>query len=201
MPDDFWANIISNLPIYFGAISAISGGLVVVYKKVLKPLIKANEEYRELLRKVDVIAEEMVPNGGNSLKDIVHRIEKEVTLSSERAKAVLADDRAAIFETDSEGNCVWVNRTYSRVVKRTPHELMGHGWVNAIAKVDRERVVTGWNIAVSEDREFADEFSFETPEGEIIPCRVVSYKMINRSKDTIGYLGICHIIRAKKSNQ
>jgi PAS domain S-box-containing protein len=74
-----------------------------------------------------------------------------------------------------------------------PSELIGHGWVNAIAKEDRKRLVENWQKAVDEDRELIDEFRFVTPDGERIPATVHSYKMVGRDNDTIGYLGICHI--------
>lgn len=193
MPDGIWEEILKDLPLYIGATSAFFGGLVFGYKKIIKPLVNLKTEYNDTISKVRLIADEMVPNGGSSIKDIVCRIEKEVNLSSERYKAFMADNESAIFETDSEGKCLWVNRTYSKTVQRMPSELMGHGWVNAISRKDRERVVTGWNEAVIEDREFVDEFSFQTPDGTLIPTRVISYKMTDRNKGTIGYLGVCRI--------
>jgi hypothetical protein len=66
---------------------------------------------------------------------------------------------------------------------------MGHGWVNAIAKEDRERVGDGWHTAIDEDREFDLEFNFATPEGTIIPAHVRSYKMKDGNNKTVGYLG------------
>jgi len=193
MPESIWEQILANLPIYVGALSAIFGVLVFIHKKLVKPAIKALEHYCRMSNKVDMIASEMVPNGGHSLKDIVHRIEKEVMLSSERYKAIMADSTSAIFETDKSGRCVWVNRTYAKVTQRMPAELMGHGWVNAIAIKDREQLVENWEKAVRQDRELIQTFSFQTPTGELIPATVHSYKMVGRDNDTLGYLGVCHI--------
>ena len=194
MEGNTFSQFLRDLPFILGALSTIFGGIYVFYNKVILPAMRAYQNYKNLLDKVDLIAEEMKPNGGNSIKDAVHRIEKELTLSSERYKALIADYDSAIFETDAKGNCTWVNRTLAKTVQRIPIELMGNGWINTIAKNDRERVVTEWQKSIEEEREFSNEFSFETPEGNLIPVKVFSYKMINREGDTIGFLGICRIV-------
>ena len=198
MPEGFLGNILENIPIYMGFLSGIFAALVFLHKKVLKPFIRLKNEYFDVVHKVDLIAEEMIPNGGNSLKDIVHRIEKEVTLSSERYRAIIADDKSAIFETDEKGNCVWVNRTFAKMTQLLPSELMGHGWVNTLAVFDRDRVVANWEKAVKDDREYKDSFSFQTPDGAIIPVTVSSYKMVTRSNETLGYLGICQVLEGEQ---
>ena len=138
---------------------------------------------------LEFIVSELLPNGGSSLKDALNRIEHSVALTNERQRARMLDSVDMVFETDPNGDCIWVNRTYARVTNRLPAELLGHGWVNAIAASDRDRVTQGWYTSTQENREFDMDFSFATPEGVKIPARVRSYKMKDESNKTLGYLG------------
>jgi len=142
-----------------------------------------------LAKQLDFVASELLPNGGSSVRDALNRIEHSVALTNERQRARMLDSVDMVFETDSEGNCIWVNRTYARITNRLPAELLGHGWVNAIAAEDRNHVTEGWYTSTRENREFDMEFSFATPEGVKIPARVRSYKMKDTHDETLGYLG------------
>lgn len=147
------------------------------------------KKYSQAAAKIDIIFEELTPNGGTSVKDKIDKIGHQLTLVTERQKAGAADHVDALFETDPEGNCYWINRTYARLVKRLPSELMGHGWQNAIAQEDREAVVDGWYKAAKEDREFIMDFNFETPDGQLIPAKVRSYRMTDSRGVTVGFYG------------
>ena len=87
-----------------------------------------NEKLDRLAELVEKMSEELITNGGSSIKDSMIRMEKDVTLIGERARGRWLDDKDMMFETDNEGNCIWVNRTYARTVQRLPNELLGHGW-------------------------------------------------------------------------
>lgn len=190
MPDGFWTELIQNYAAYAAAGSGALAVLIYIYQKGIKPVLKAIREYNSLLDKVDKIFEEISPNGGTSIKDKVDSVDRKLTLVSERQRASDVDSVKAKFETDPIGNCIWVNRTYARLVERTPSELMGHGWQNAIASVDRDLVVKNWYDAANEDREFTMDFNFETPSGELIPCRAKSYRMTDSGGKTVGYSGV-----------
>jgi len=157
-------------------------------------MIKLVRKWNQTVEKIDKIFTEVTPNNGSSIKDIINSIDKKLVEFSEMQKAVLADDDKALFKTDVDGNCNWVNRTYSRTVERMPSELMDHGWQNAIAQEDREYVVKSWYNAVKERREFTASFTFETPGGRRIPAVVRSYKMTNSRGEVIGYLGSISIL-------
>lgn len=145
-----------------------------------------------LAEKLDFVVAELHPNGGTSVRDSLNRIEKDLSLANERHRARMLDSPEMIFETDSEGNCVWVNRTYSRGVQRSFVELRGRGWVNGISVDDRDKVVAEWYKAVSEDREFEMRFDFQNPDGEVFTVDCRSYKMRDeRTGKAIGYLGHC----------
>jgi PAS domain S-box-containing protein len=174
---------------YATALSATIAVSVLLYRKGIKPMVAFLRNYTSTVYKINAIFEEITPNGGTSIKDKIDRIDRQVTLVNERQKASSADFPDALFETDPEGNCYWINRTYARMVKRLPSELMGRGWQNAIAQEDREEVVEAWYSAAKDDREFVMDFKFETPDGELIPAKVRSYKMTDSKGETIGFYG------------
>lgn len=147
------------------------------------------ERLDELSEQVGWLVSEMKTNAGTSIKDQLNRVETACAKTNERQRARMLDSSDLVFETDPDGSCVWVNRTYARTVQRLPQELMGHGWVNAIARDHRDRVMKGWYDAVDEDREFEMKFNFSTPDGDEFPALVRSYKMTDSRGNAIGYLG------------
>jgi len=140
---------------------------------------------------VAFLVSEMHPNNGASMRDSLNRIEADVSLANERQRARMLDTPEMIFETDCKGDCVWVNRTYTRAVERALPELLGRGWVNGIAVEDRDAVVSEWYKSVEENREFEMNFNFQTPDGEVFPVTCRSYRMRSSNGKIIGYLGHC----------
>jgi diguanylate cyclase (GGDEF)-like protein/PAS domain S-box-containing protein len=72
---------------------------------------------------------------------------------------------AAIFETDANGACRYVNRRWQAYTGLSPESALGFGWVDAIHPADREQLVAAWQAAVAEGRELAVEFRFLRPDG------------------------------------
>ena len=176
-------------------------GLRVVWTllKKLRGKLKGMFGIRDLKADLGLVAErldqiifEFMPNGGSSMKDQLNRLESDMALANERQRARMLDTPEMIFETDADGHCVWVNRTYSKAVQRNFTELLGFGWVNGIAVGDRERVVSEWYKAVEENREFEIEFQFQDADGNAFPVTCRSYKMRDwRTGKAVGFLGRC----------
>ncbi len=158
-----------------------------------------NLQITQMSKDITFIVAELKLNGGTSVKDAINRnevtllrIEANLSLANERQRARMLDTPEMIFETDVNGNYVWVNRTYTRTVQRAMPELLGKGWVNGIEADQREGVVDEWYKSVEEDREFEMNFSFQTPNGIVIPVTCQSYRMRDqRTGEIIGYLGHC----------
>lgn len=144
----------------------------------------------ELLQGLKTLLSEIRPNGGSSLRDAINRIEHRQIRLDERAKAMMHEEDKAMFETDQEGNCIWVNRKYMALTGRTMEDLAGHGWVNAIHPEDRDRVSKEWYRAVKENRTYAMTQRMVTPDGYITLVNVVSYVLRDERGIPIGYLGV-----------
>jgi len=183
-----------------GLLAGFAAGMRVLWSlgKYLKKKWKKMFGLDALKTNIDTLSDqmsflvsEMHPNGGTSIRDALDRIEDQISLTSERSRGRWLDAPEMLFETDDEGEYIWVNRTYTRGVQRSLVELLGSGWVNVIAIEDRETVVASWYKAVKEDREFDMEFNFRTPDGVSFPIHCRSYKMTDRFGEPIGYLGSC----------
>jgi len=147
-----------------------------------------NQKIDNLTDAVEDLRERTVGNSGNSMIDKLDRLEHSIALTSERQRARMLDSDELVYETDTEGNCTWVNRTYARAVERGYDELMGRGWVNVIAESNRDSVEDKWYESIEQDREFEMKVIYATPEGTEFPVMVRSYKM-KHNGETIGYLG------------
>src|SRR5262245_5492604 len=49
-----------------------------------------------------------------------------------------------IFQTNSEGDCLFVNERWSEIAGLSPEEASGRGWIEALHPEDRERVFAEW---------------------------------------------------------
>lgn len=144
----------------------------------------------ELLVGLRQLLDEVRPNGGSSLRDAINRIEHRQIRLDERAKAMMHEEDKAMFESDAEGNTVWVNRKYQRLVGRTLEDLKGHGWVNTIHPEDREHVNEEWYRAVEEERTFVSNFRVVDPEGNVTHVNCISYVLRGPDGKPLGFLGV-----------
>ena len=97
----------------------------------------------------------------------------------------------AMFVTNDKGDCIRTNRPHSRLTGFPSAEMMGRGWINAIAPEERDRVMTMWMRAVKDRREFDEEVMYIKPDKITrYPVHVSAYKILNEETNcVIGYLG------------
>lgn len=162
---------------------AIGGWL---HKKVVVPA----REWREGIDgKFEEVLHELKTNGGNSLRDEIRSIRKQVDSSAARFLAFGSESNFGCFITSPEGACTWVNRAYLRITERTEAEVLGWGWKNIIHPDDRERVALEWSEAMEDNREFHSAHRFITPNGEDVPVYVHSRPVHDGSGTVIEHIG------------
>lgn len=155
---------------------------------------KIQGQLHQLDKKIENLLVETKPNGGSSLRDSLSRIEHNVELQNERLRAMLVDSDEMCFEANAEGHVIWVNRTILRKVGRTPIEVLGQGWVNIIAPVNRDKVVDKWLEAIEHEREFDMEVIWRNADHEEFPVHVRSYRMVSAKGKTMGYFGTVKLL-------
>jgi PAS domain S-box-containing protein len=78
-----------------------------------------------------------------------------------------------IFLADSVGQWVYCNSPWTKMTGLTIADSLGHGWINGLHPVDKEKVLQQWGQAVRERKAFSQEFRLATPSGEVrwVSCR------------------------------
>tara|TARA_R110000868_G_scaffold13711_1_gene63546 strand:- start:16431 stop:17039 length:609 start_codon:yes stop_codon:yes gene_type:complete len=181
----------------FGSIAGLLTALAVIYKYILSPIWATSKRLVSTINKLDQslpillqISHEFRPNGGNSLRDIIDRIEAELELSKARTKTLLGMSKVGVFEADRAGKCMWVNRKWCELAGILPEEAVGNGWVTSIHPEDREMVFSEWVDSVNNERNFDLIYRFKNPQnGKIITVQGHSNILRNRKTNYSIYLG------------
>jgi PAS domain S-box-containing protein len=162
---------IQNLSQILGYVAGALVALGTIYGYAIKPLIKFLKNFVEVLSKLDEslpvlmeISHQFKPNGGNSLRDVIDRIEKDINTSKARTKILLGMSKYGVYEADADGKCVWVNRRWCEITGLLPEEAMGNGWVTAIHPDDRAKVFEEWDNSVKMGRDFDLVYRFKNPQ-------------------------------------
>lgn len=150
----------------------------------------------QLVETIEELRREFVSNGGSSLKDSITRIELVQTIIESKQEHVFAFIRThantntkALFETDENGACIWINRAHARLTRFSIHEIMGDGWVNVIAPETRESTYASWHKAVLQKREFDEILTYVNPTtSERYKVHVIAYPVLVYGA-LKGYLG------------
>lgn len=141
------------------------------------------------VRLYELIEKELQPNGGTSLRDAISRIEIRQMLTEQRYRAILAASEQAYFECDVNGECVWANRQFLRLVGRLFDEVRGNGWVSHVVEDEREETFAAWKQAVEQHRDYTGRFHVMSADGEVRRVFAQSICMFNSANEAIGYVG------------
>lgn len=125
----------------------------------------------------------------NNCRDELQKISHVLAITNSRQEALMDDYELPVFETNAEGNTLYVNKAMCNFMGRFPREFYGSGWVNIVAEGDRERYVEHWYRAVKENRNFEESFTMVRPNGttEKVMCKAKALK--NDKDEILGYLG------------
>ena len=93
--------------------------------------------------------------------------EKALQQSESHFRVLVTQAPVGIFQTDEAGNCLFVNPRWRSLTGLNLAQAQGQGWTEAIHPEDRDRVFTEWEQATQENREFALEYRFQTPESKV----------------------------------
>lgn len=135
------------------------------------------------------------------MRDITKRKKAEKTIreSESRFRLLATYSPAVIFQTDAEGNWIFINDTWCRMTGLTTEESMGGGWAKAIHPGDFDRLHKEWKQAARTQREFSIEFRLVNISGNIhqVSGRVVAH--YNDENEPDGFFGtIVDITQTKR---
>lgn len=155
-----------------GYVSVIGGGVWALWRKVLKPMTEiirsryqALEAIPQIQASLKLITEQLVPNGGSSLRDSIDRLESNSVVMGQIHGVLLTTNNVALVRMDSDGHVIEVSDPLCWLLGRSREELLGNNWISAINDEDREEVETEWNSAMEADRNFESRFCFDLNDG------------------------------------
>jgi PAS domain S-box-containing protein len=165
--------------------------------KLLDTIEKVNLAIPTLLG----IAEQFKTNGGNSLRDVLDRMEDRDNIIEERMLALLKASTNPYFETNHEGMYLWVNRRWCEITGMIPDDAIGDGWISTVHPEDQAKVSAQWKLCVSQKREFNLQYRIITAceEKLTIPVQAVAHVMWADGKNerVQGFIGQITEIKPK----
>jgi PAS domain S-box-containing protein len=118
--------------------------------------------------------------------------------SEQRFKTLTSRAPVGIFQTDENGNCIFVNERWCEMAGMNAAQARGQGWANALHPEDRERVYREWYDATTRGVEFASEYRFQTPDGRVTWLSGSGITLRGDTGQITGYMGTMTDITQRK---
>jgi PAS domain S-box-containing protein len=118
-----------------------------------------------------------------------------------RHVSVLELAPVGIFQTDADGNCLFVNRRWCELAGMSPEQARGAGWVQALHPEDRDRVRREWYEAAAAGREFLSEYRFRSPAGRVTWLQGSATAVRDGSGRVAGFVGTLTDVTARKATE
>ncbi len=135
------------------------------YKKVLLPIknwINKHDNFiiesTKFRTDTTQTLNELLPNGGESMKDGINQIHENVRLIMIKQIAQIQLNDMAMFESDKEGHYIHINKKWSNLTGLDFSAAKGWGWLGAIHPQHRDRVRKQWLEDIEANSEFNCEF-------------------------------------------
>lgn len=178
-----------------GLIAAAAGELLRYVTSNLKLNPMAKKVY-QLSEDVKVIKGQVETNGGNSLKDIILKLKKEMELHNivqeQRWKIALDRLDTPIYFNDLEGNCVFVNLALAKLFRVNREEMFQNGWLNRIK--NKQQAFNNWKEALQKGIEYSDEYELVDDNGKVYAKCSTKAHLVKGDNIPLFYYGEIHEI-------
>jgi PAS domain S-box-containing protein len=135
--------------------------------------------------------------------DITARVEGDRALQDSLARfRTLAEGApVGIFTADARGEDTYVNGGWCEVAGIDAAAAMGSGWTEALHPDDRGRVVAAWKASVATGEEFAEDFRFLRPDGEVRWVRSRAAAVRDARHELTGFVGTVDDVTQRRSTE
>ena len=135
-------------------------------------------------RKID---EHLTPNGGNSIKDHLTRIEQKIDSVDATQKALLdlQEESTGHFLSTAKGDLFWVSDIFCELMDLERKECLGATWFKGVSNQDQATVYQHWNLKL-DTRGIAD-IHFTTRSGRQLKLKAVP--IIDSKNNLLGFVG------------
>jgi len=93
------------------------------------------------------------------------RTEEALRASEERFWTLAQLSPVGIFQTDADGNFIYVNERWCEIAGLAQPESLGQGWARGMHPDDRDRVLNEWQEATDHAVPFKAEYRFQRTDG------------------------------------
>jgi PAS domain S-box-containing protein len=128
--------------------------------------------------------------------------EESLVESERRFKTLASEVPVGIFQTDADGNCLFVNEQWLELAGISSERALGRGWIEALHPDDRNRVENEWHEAANSARPFASEYRFRTPAGQVAWLKGSAVALRDGSGRVTDYIGsVIDITERKRAEE
>lgn len=148
------------------------------------------------------ISSKMLPDGNVMavIRDVTEKTKAEKALrDSELRFRTLADNTpVGIFQTDAEGQTIYVNEKWMEYSGLTLEEVMGEGWIRAVHPEDRELLLQNWYDKKAIKSESSSEYRLVDSNGRVRWVSGKAVPLYDNEGILTGYLGTISDITQEK---
>lgn len=142
----------------------------------------------KLYEDIKAIKEQVYPNGGGSLRDVVNRIEVQQLVEGELRRAYQQHVNVPFWEADPDGRIEWCNPAMAKLLGVSTEDLKDYGWMSMIASDDLARVKHEVLQSGSHDHH-VDYRVHVTGVINLLHLKTRWRRVTNHEGDTVRYVG------------
>ena len=124
--------------------------------------------------------------------------EEDLRKSEARYRVITNHSPAGIFQTDAQGDCIFVNPRWCDIAGLTSDEALGQGWSQALHPDDKQAVFDGWYAATTAGLSWDWECRFVTKQGKVSWVTGHAEALFDSYGNAQGYLGVIVDITERK---
>lgn len=180
-----------DIEVIVGVITALVPIFGLAWKKILKPLLTAIKRYEDTVESIELIKKDVVNNDGESLKSCIKKltntcenIEKNQKVLEQRSRSSLHYSPLALFETDRDGQLIWVNEAFCNITNGSFSDVKGYDWISLIRESDREDFLKEFASCINMGR----KIDIDTTSSNNIPIRFVGCPLKISNDEHAGFL-------------
>ena len=128
----------------------------------------------------------------------LRKTSEKLRVGEERFRSLSAASPIGILQTDAQGQCIYVNSSWTEISGLSFEESLGTGWARAIHPEERIAVLAGWTKITREGPEFCREYRLLTPGNELRWARSRAKAMFDAEGRIVGHVGTVEDITDRK---